>query len=56
VIPPASLFCNKYSTEIIQMLNLCPRAVELQAKPSSFVIHVTGDNRYQLFVNGERVV
>jgi hypothetical protein len=29
---------------------------ELQAKPSSFVIHVSGDNRYQLFVNGERVV
>ncbi len=32
------------------------RTVELQAKPSSFVVHVTGDNRYQLFVNGERVV
>ncbi len=32
------------------------RTFELQAKPSSFVIHVTGDNRYQLFVNGERVV
>ncbi len=32
------------------------RTFELQARPSSFVIHVTGDNRYQLFVNGERVV
>jgi alpha-L-rhamnosidase len=32
------------------------KTFELQTKPSSFVIHVTGDNRYQLFVNGERVV
>lgn len=32
------------------------RIFELPAKPSSFVIHVTGDNRYQLFVNGERIV
>jgi hypothetical protein len=32
------------------------RTFELPAKPSSFVIHVTGDNRYQLFVNGERIV
>ena len=29
---------------------------ELPARPSSFVIHVTGDNRYQLYVNGERIV
>src|SRR2546425_5371711 len=32
------------------------RSFDLPAKPTSFVIHVTGDNRYQLFVNGERVV
>ncbi len=32
------------------------RVFELPAKPPSFVIHVTGDNRYQLYVNGERVV
>ncbi|HZS10145.1 MAG TPA: alpha-L-rhamnosidase C-terminal domain-containing protein [Blastocatellia bacterium] len=32
------------------------RTFELQSRPSSFVIHVTGDNRYQLFVNGERIV
>jgi alpha-L-rhamnosidase len=32
------------------------KSFDLQSKPSSFVIHVTGDNRYQLFVNGERVV
>jgi len=32
------------------------RSFELPAKPSSFVIHVTGDNRYQLYVNGERIV
>lgn len=32
------------------------RAFDLVAKPASFVVHVSGDNRYQLFVNGERVV
>jgi alpha-L-rhamnosidase len=32
------------------------RTFDLQAKPSSFIVHVTGDNRYQLFVNGERIV
>ncbi|HVG39257.1 MAG TPA: alpha-L-rhamnosidase N-terminal domain-containing protein, partial [Pyrinomonadaceae bacterium] len=31
------------------------RAFELANKPSSFVVHVTGDNRYVLFANGERV-
>lgn len=31
------------------------RTFDLAAKPGSFVVHVTGDNRYQLFVNGERV-
>ncbi|MEJ7712894.1 MAG: alpha-L-rhamnosidase C-terminal domain-containing protein [Pyrinomonadaceae bacterium] len=31
------------------------RTFELGTRPSSFVIHVSGDNRYQLFVNGERV-
>jgi alpha-L-rhamnosidase len=31
------------------------RAFTLPSKPASFVIHVTGDNRYQLYVNGERV-
>ncbi len=32
------------------------KAFELAVAPSSFVVHVTGDNRYQLFVNGRRVV
>ncbi|HXI94326.1 MAG TPA: glycoside hydrolase, partial [Blastocatellia bacterium] len=32
------------------------RIFELPARPSSFVIHVTGDNRYQLYVNGERIL
>jgi len=32
------------------------RTFDLTAKPESFVVHVSGDNRYQLFVNGERVV
>ena len=30
------------------------RAFKLPAKPSRFVVHVTADNRYQLFVNGKR--
>jgi alpha-L-rhamnosidase len=32
------------------------RVFDLPDQPSSFVVHVTADNRYQLFVNGERVV
>ncbi len=31
------------------------RDFELQTKPGRFVVYVSGDNRYQLFVNGERV-
>ena len=31
------------------------RTFPLTAKPSSFVVHVSADNRYQLFVNGTRV-
>lgn len=31
------------------------RTFELSSKPASFVVHVTGDNRYQLYVNGERI-
>jgi len=31
------------------------KTFDLQSKPASFVVHVTGDNRYQLFINGERV-
>jgi hypothetical protein len=29
---------------------------DLEKAPDSFVVHVTADNRYQLFVNGRRVV
>jgi alpha-L-rhamnosidase len=32
------------------------RVFDLPAKPARFVVHVSGDNRYQLFVNGRRVV
>lgn len=32
------------------------RSFELAAKPARFVIHVSADQRYQLFVNGSRVV
>ena len=31
------------------------RTFDLPAKPQRFVVHVSGDNRYQLFVNGRRV-
>jgi alpha-L-rhamnosidase len=31
------------------------RAFDLAEKPSSFVVHVTADNRYELFANGRRV-
>src|SRR4051794_6556336 len=31
------------------------RVFELDAKPASFVVHVSADNRYRLFVNGEQV-
>jgi len=31
------------------------RSFDLPSKPSSFKVHVTADQRYQLFVNGERV-
>jgi hypothetical protein len=32
------------------------KAIDLAEKPSRFVVHVTADNRYQLWVNGVRVV
>ena len=32
------------------------RTFSLDRKPASFLIHVSADNRYQLLVNGERVV
>ena len=31
------------------------RSFDLTSQPSSFIVHVSADNRYQLFVNGERV-
>jgi hypothetical protein len=31
------------------------RTFELAAKPDRFVVHASGDNRYQLYVNGRRV-
>ncbi|QDK80456.1 Bacterial alpha-L-rhamnosidase [Spirosoma sp. KCTC 42546] len=31
------------------------KTITLTAKPTSFVIHVSGDNRYKLFVNGRQV-
>jgi hypothetical protein len=32
------------------------KAIDLPAQPKRFVVHVTADNRYQLWVNGVRVV
>jgi alpha-L-rhamnosidase len=32
------------------------RAFDLTQRPSTFVVHVTADNRYELFVNGLRVL
>jgi hypothetical protein len=32
------------------------RTFELPSTPSSFIVHVTADNRYQLFANGKRIV
>jgi alpha-L-rhamnosidase len=31
------------------------KTIELASKPASFVVHVSGDNRYKLFVNGRQV-
>ena len=31
------------------------KTFDLPAKPARFVVHATADNRYQLFVNGQRV-
>ena len=31
------------------------RGLDLAAKPQRFVVHASGDNRYELFVNGKRV-
>lgn len=31
------------------------KTIELTSKPSSFIVHVSADNRYKLFVNGELV-
>src|ERR1035438_5855593 len=32
------------------------RSFDLPNRPQHFIVHVSGDNRYQLFVNGVRVV
>ncbi len=31
------------------------KTIELTAKPATFIVHVSGDNRYKLFVNGKHV-
>jgi len=30
------------------------KSFDLSARPATFLVHVSGDNRYQLFVNGQR--
>jgi len=32
------------------------KTISLSSVPSRFVVHASGDNRYELFINGERVV
>jgi hypothetical protein len=32
------------------------KTVELDRRPEQFIIHISGDNRYRLYVNGEQVV
>jgi alpha-L-rhamnosidase len=49
-IYPAGAPANEYGVYHFR------RTFDLAAKPASFVVHVSGDNRYQLFVNGERVL
>src|ERR1051325_1495115 len=59
------LLTKSWSASWITVPNVSPfdygvyhfrRTFELQSKPASFVIHVTGDNRYQLFINGHASV
>jgi alpha-L-rhamnosidase len=48
-IYPARWAPNEYGVYLFR------KSVELAEKPSRFVVHASGDNRYQLFVNGARV-
>src|SRR4029078_3276578 len=59
------LLTKSWSARWITVPNISPfdygvyhfrRTFELQSKPSSFIIHETGDRRYQLFVNGNATV
>lgn len=60
-----ALLTSRWSAQWIRPADAAPRdfgvyhfrkAFDLPARPGSFVIHVSADNRYQLFVNGTRVV
>lgn len=31
------------------------KTIELSGKPTSFIVHVSADNRYKLFVNGKQI-
>jgi len=35
-------------------VHLLRKSISLEAKPSQFVVHLSGDQRYELFVNGKR--
>ncbi|MBN2009032.1 alpha-L-rhamnosidase N-terminal domain-containing protein [candidate division KSB1 bacterium] len=48
-IAPADVSLNDYGVYHFR------RTFHLSAKPRVFIVHVSADNRYELFVNGERV-
>lgn len=49
--PSAAEYRSPYSFGVYHFR----RSFDLPAKPASFVVHVTADQRYQLYVNGTRV-
>ncbi|WP_347159389.1 alpha-L-rhamnosidase C-terminal domain-containing protein [Pontibacter chitinilyticus] len=61
---PAALTTAPWSAQWIAVTDAPPKAygvyhfrksIELPAKPATFQVHVSGDNRYRLYVNGQQV-
>jgi alpha-L-rhamnosidase len=53
--PPASWIAPPGTPGDSAVVFHARRAFDLASKPDRFVVHVSGDNRYRLYVNGERV-